>query len=395
MPLKRDVLPRGVEISFPARLDAAWDHVAAHGSIFMRRAYLEVLRAAAPDGFHVRTALVHREGRPAMAVLAQSFPFGLGAIVRADPEKAGPRRRDRVLFEMGRRALLERESAVVLCGNLYSWGLDGVAFAPGEDRAALWPCVAAVLEQVRRERDLRSVRTVFAIKEVPEDVAPELGGLAANGFRSLGLETDMVLDLPEAWGSFEDYLKALNSKYRKAAQGIVRDVEQAGLAVELLGAGDAERHGARLHALYRQVWERAEVKGAPLPRDYLPALAARLGEDFRCVGVRRGEILVGFVTIVRDRRTAVAYIVGFDYETNCAAPVYLRLLLATIPEALALGCRRISFGSTALEPKARLGARPRPAAAWMKHGSRLLAPLLERVLPLAMHEAAPERSPFR
>ncbi|HYC93361.1 MAG TPA: hypothetical protein VEO54_29410 [Thermoanaerobaculia bacterium] len=56
----------------------------------------------------------------------------------------------------------------------------------------------------------------------------------------------------------------------------------------------------------------------------------------------------------------------------------LRLLQAVVEDAIALRARCISFGRTALEPKARLGAGP--------HGLRCFVP--EPDLP-------PERNPFK
>ena len=70
------------------------------------------------------------------------------------------------------------------------------------------------------------------------------------------------------------------------------------------------------------------------------------------------------------------------------------LLHAVIGEALALGCRRISFGRTALEPKAGLGARPERMWLWVRHRNPVMNALLRKLLRAVPHGAAPERSPF-
>ena len=69
-----------------------------------------------------------------------------------------------------------------------------------------------------------------------------------------------------------------------------------------------------------------------------------------------GGRIVAFVTMIRDAETAVGYFLGYDPEINRTVPLYLRLLHAVVEEALRTGCRRVSFGRTALEPKARLCA---------------------------------------
>ncbi|MBK8269327.1 MAG: hypothetical protein IPK83_13885 [Planctomycetes bacterium] len=63
---------------------------------------------------------------------------------------------------------------------------------------------------------------------------------------------------------------------------------------------------------------------------------------------------------MKDGDTAVGYYLGYDKATNETVPVYFRLLHAVIADSIAMGCKRLSLGRTALEPKARLGARPVP-----------------------------------
>jgi hypothetical protein len=75
--------------------------------------------------------------------------------------------------------------------------------------------------------------------------------------------------------------------------------------------------------------------------------------------------------------------------------VYLGLLHAVIGEAIALGCRRISFGRTALEPKAGLGARPERMWLWARHRNPVMNVLIRRLLRAVPHGEAPERSPFK
>jgi hypothetical protein len=373
---------------------ATWDELTRCASIFMRRPYLTALRQTIPEGFGLHSALIHSGATAVAAVLGQTFPFNLGALIHPDEERVALRKRDRAVVAVGRKALLARESAVVLCGNLFSWGLDGVAFAPGADARALWPAVADCLELFRKAAGLRSMRTVLAIKEVPGEISADLAGIAEVGFRPLELEPDMVLSIPPEWRSLADYHQALNSKYRKSAVKIVKDVEAAGFGPEVVP--DPAALSETLHGLYLQVWARAKVQGASLSPAYVPQLAAQLGDDFRCVVLRApGQLPVGFVTLIRDSDTAVGYICGFDYEVNRETPIYLRLLQAAIAEGINLGCRRISFGSTALEPKSRLGARPVTNHAWMKHRFRLLGSVLKRLIPLARHEDAPVREPFR
>jgi hypothetical protein len=99
---------------------------------------------------------------------------------------------------------------------------------------------------------------------------------------------------------------------------------------------------------------------------------------------------------VRDGETAIGYYIGFDRTAAAEGlPIYLRLLHATVADAIAWRCTRLSLGRTALEPKAGLGARPEPMAVWVRHRVAPLNWILRGLLGAVPHAEAPERSPFK
>jgi hypothetical protein len=53
------------------------------------------------------------------------------------------------------------------------------------------------------------------------------------------------------------------------------------------------------------------------------------------------------------------------------------------------------LGRTALEPKARLGARPVATGVWLRHAHPLMNSLVGRTLGAVPHREAPERNPFK
>jgi len=144
-----------------------------------------------------------------------------------------------------------------------------------------------------------------------------------------------------------------------------------------------------------QVHGNARLRLVTIPAGYLPALAAIARDRFRCSVVEREGRLLGFVTTVQDHDTAVGYLIGFDRESSASIPIYLRLLHAVVSDALELGCQRISFGRTALEPKARLGAKPQSFRVWIRHRQPVLNLFVGNLLRSVSHEEPPERHPFK
>ena len=206
----------------------------------------------------------------------------------------------------------------------------------------------------------------------------------------------MVLEISAQWRNYDDYLASLTSKYRKQAKQIEKEVASAGCRVEEIGSEDVARHAEHLHALYLQTHRNARLRLVTLPVTFLPTLAARLGNDMLFTVVKQGEQLLGFVTTVRDGETAVGYYIGFDRKANADFPVYFRLLQAVVDHAIKLGCRRLSLGRTALEPKARLGARPEPLRIWIRHRIPMLNVVVRGLLhTISDHDEPPERNPFK
>lgn len=105
--------------------------------------------------------------------------------------------------------------------------------------------------------------------------------------------------------------------------------------------------------------------------------------------------MLGFVvTLLEDQDSAIAYHIGFDREVAAELPLYLRLLHVAVGDAIDAGARRVSFGRTALEPKAALGARPSPLHVWVRHRQPVLNRLMRALLGRIHHDEAPARNPL-
>jgi hypothetical protein len=124
-------------------------------------------------------------------------------------------------------------------------------------------------------------------------------------------------------------------------------------------------------------------------------LAEKFGRGFRCTVLKRQEEILGFVTTLKDGEAAVGYYIGFDGKANAEIPVYFRLLQALVEDAIQMGCREISLGRTALEPKARLEAKPVPFHVWIRHRVPVMNILVRSLMQTISHEEAPDRSPFK
>lgn len=390
--------PSGFDFALADRVDflngAAWDAVTARGSQFLQRKVLRVIEAHGPDNLVPRYALIFRGQQPVAAVAAQLVTVTNKHLLKE--ESGGGKNGNslqRVLTPAAKLATSQLNEPLLVAGNLMSWGFHGIAFAAGEDPAALWPGVAEALYRIRRAERLLGQTNLVLVKDLTTR-EQGLEALRRFSYRPMETEPNMVLALNPAWRTYDDYLAALDTKYRRNARELGKKLTAAGCVVESLP--DLTPHAARVHELYLEIQRNASVRLITLAESYLPQLALALADDFRCTVIRRGEEIVGFVTTIRDGETAIAYYIGFDRTAAAEGlPIYLRLLHATIADAIAWGCKSLSLGRTALEPKAGLGAKPEPMFVWMRHRVPTMNWIMRGLLGAVSHEEAPERNPFK
>lgn len=349
--------------------------------MFLSPRYLRVLEDAGPDNLRPCYALVFQDKEPVAAIAAQTVTVSM-ARLRKSSSANDP--------------LSRHEEKMLVCGNLLSWGMHGISFAPDVDHKPLWPAVAEAIYRLRRVNKLFGDTAFVMVKDIPDEYAADATALSRFSYRELETEPNMVLDISEKWKSYDDYLASLTSRYRKQSKQIEKEVTNAGCVVEEIRTEDIARQAEQIHALYLQTHKNARLRLVTLPVTFLPTLAERFGDDMRFTVLTKDGNLLGFVTTAKDGDTAVGYYIGFDRKANADIPIYFRLLQSVIGHAIALNCTRLSLGRTALEPKARLGARPDPMRIWIRHRIPMLNLIVRGLLhTIDDHEEPPERNPFK
>lgn len=388
---ERRAQPSGLDCVIADRVDFLnpqhWDALTAEASFFMGRDYRRLLECHSPQGMQQRYALVYRAGQPIVALAAQVLD------VHGDQLANLPASRVR------KKALRSLRARLLVCGSLVSSGFHGLAFARDEDPQVLWHGVADALYRIRRADRLHGQIDYVMIKDLDEARHADARPLCDFSYRPMRTEPDMAMAIRPQWKSFSDYLADLNSSYRSKARKVIKQVEDAGYRVER--NADARNHDARLHALYSDVEQRAATRLSALPPGYFAAIATLAGpQRLRCTLIRRVDDdsdagIAGFITTIRDGDRALGYYVGLDYAVNATVPLYLRLLQSLIEDAIEMGCAELSFGRTAAEPKAGLGAEAYPSHVWLRHRVPVVNAVLREIFSRVLPDAAPQRRPFK
>jgi len=358
-----------------------WQAVTAHDSLFLSPLYLQVLKTAGPENVRQRYALIFQDKAPVAAIAAQRVTVSIARLRRKS---------------LGNGRLNQLEEKMLVCGNLLSWGMHGISFAPNVDHEPLWPAIAEAIYRLRRVDKLFGDTAFVIVKDIPDAYVGAATALSRFSYRELETEPNMVLDISPHWKSYDDYLASLTSKYRKQAKQIEKEVAAAGGVVGEIKSDQIARDAEQLHVRYLQTHKNARLRLQRSQFLFLPTLADRLCNDMRFTILKRGDDLLGFVTTVKDGETAVGYYIGFDRKANTEIPIYFRLLQLAIGHVIDLGCKRLSLGHTALEPKVRLGARPDLMRIWIRHRIPMSKLIVRGLLhTIDAHEEPPERNPFK
>ena len=360
-----------------------WRAATDGGSVFHSAAYQRMFERVRPPNVEPRYALISDGDAPVAAVCLQ--------IVTIDHSHLGDMRRGRVLRRLGAKM----RTRVLVCGNLLVYGLHGVSIAAGADRAKVWQAVSEVIYRVRRAEKLAGSTDIVLLKDFDTAARQDSAVLRKLSYGAVETEPNMVLAVNPAWRSHDDYLKSLSSKFRSDIRNrVFKRFDDAGCTLEFLE--DVTPHATDLQHLYLQVHGNAGLRPFTVPAGYWSELAELAGANASVHVARRGGNIIGFIVTVLDGETALAYHIGFDRQVaGEGVPVYLRLLHASLARAIERGARRVSFGRTALEPKARLGCKPEATIVWARHRHPFLNQLLQPMLKLVEHDEAPEVEPFK
>ena len=372
-----------------------WQQLTGQSGFFMSYDYFVAMEQVLPLNLSARYALIFDgHGKEAEPVAAMYMQLADISLAQARPEKAAGENNgwSNPLDQFAQNT----RQRVLTCGNLLTFGQHGIAFADNADPKLAWHGVAEVLYRVRQAEKLAGKTHFVMIKDLHAPFIEQAKQLENLSYRYVETEPNMVLTLDANWKTYDDYLASLASKYRgNIRNGILKPMEEAGCTVESLT--DMTPVQERLFELYKMVQVNADFRPFELLPEYFSALQQVAGERFRCSVVKQNGQLLGFLISVADGDTAIAYHIGFDRAAATAGelPLYLRLLHAAIADGISLGCKRISYGRTALEPKASLGAKPETFGILVRHRQPVLNKLMKRLLLGMEHDDAPERNPFK
>ncbi len=364
---------------------------------FLKSRYLGLLERHPPRGMRFTYAVFFHGEDPVGVAYFQISHFRPDRSIRQDDSED---RYPCIIRAMGRYlkqfVASQFDHNLLVCGNLLLTGEHGFWF--DSSRVDTQTGFRLLLEAVQHvhsqwERLGLFIDGIF-IKDIEPRHLPKTSVFIEHKFRKFTFHPNMVLFLDPTWETFDDYLAALQSKYRVRARRAFKAA--ASLEVKALDLDFVRRHSDKLFQLYLAVMDNASFNMVVLHERYLVAMKETYGEDFQVTGYFEGGELVGFCTTLLNGEELEAHFLGFDETVNRQHQLYLNMLYHMIEQAISKRCKRLVYARTAMEIKSSVGAVPIDMLCFIK----ATHPVTNKILPHLIKYLQPpddwvQRHPFR
>jgi hypothetical protein len=273
---------------------------------------------------------------------------------------------------------------ILICGNAFASGENGFLFnreISNED--ALNALNSAVDEIHSIEKQKNKKIAVTLIKDFWPESFESLAFLKEKGCSEIDIDVNMVLTLDDKWHTFEDYLAAMNSKFRTKAKQVLK--KSSALEIVNFDIETITNRLSQIDELYNTIVDRANFSFGRLNAQTLLNVKEALGDDFLFKGYYLNEKLIGFSTATAFDDVLDGNFIGLDYDFNQEYSVYQRILYDFVEHAVSINAKYVKIGRTAEEIKSGIGALPVNMKFYAKHRNKvtnaLLKPFVSKLKP--------------
>lgn len=213
-------------------------------------------------------------------------------------------------------------------------------------------------------------------------------------YTTLSVQPNMVIKIKPTWGTFNDYLNDMRSKYRTRVHRAFKKME--GVEYVEFTKEDIHKYQKEIYQLYQNVLANAEFTPYELPQNYFYSMKNCLADDLKFyAGFLNGK-LVCFYTLIHNKKDLEAGFLGYDSELQHDKQLYLNMLYKIIDYGIQHQFNTIILSRSALEIKSSVGAEPIESYGFLKHNN----PILNKGIKVLFNKFyTPEewtpRSPFK
>ena len=355
-----------------------WNACNAKQDVFLSSDYLTALELAPPSKMQFRYVIFSKGATPTAIAYFQILE--LGHQLHRTARDLLPATRKPALAALHDRLVGHLSHRVLVCGNALLSGEHGYAAAAADERQVLH-AIAEAAYAIKKAARFRIAATL--VKDFADRCDHPTDVFAQFGYHPVDAGPNLIVPIRETWRTFDGYLKAMKSKYRRKVADAVK--KGAKIQRRSLGLEEIIQRKSELYALYAAVVDQAKFRPFFLSPDFFVELKRGLGDRFVCDAYLDGPTLVGFTTRIFNGREMEGYAHGVDYALNKSFELYQNFMLDDIRAGIAAGCTRINTGRTSIAMKSSVGAVPETMKCYLrfsgKLSNQLIKPLLQLIKP--------------
>lgn len=357
-----------------------WDPLARDHSIYSSRKYLKSVEEGMKTDFEFRYVLFLEDGLPIGISLYQILESRSELLSRFNSKYLA-------WFDFVKLKYL-------INGSVFYSGHEGFYFKKeGIEINEVVNLVSNVSKFILNKEKRRRSVNVIVVKEFTDFQRIDESNINDYKYYKFHLEPNMVLNLKAEWNTYDDYLGAMNKKFRSKSK--VTDKKSIQIRSKCLSSNEILEQGQIIHKLYKNVYDRAEFKLGLMSLEMVAKLKENLGDKYVFKAYFLEEKIVAFATaFVYDERLDANYI-GIDYELNREHSLYHRILYDYVRLGFEHKTKQVSFGRTASEIKSRLGAIPLESVSYVHLRNPLAHSIFGRFVSRIKPKSFDQRNPFK
>lgn len=364
-----------------------WELVTEDASIYLSYAYLTALENGMDDDMSFRYLIFYdKDQNPQVGTVLQIVSFRTAELLQKRIPKALT---NKVHFVLPEQSALK----LMICGNLFACGETGFAHRFSIQKTTALALVSNAISEMYTENNGEGKISFALFKEFWPETIPISDALKKEAFKDFYIDVNMVVRIAPEWQSFEDYLNAMNTKYRTRAKNVLKKSEI--LEKRDFSAIDIQTHLTEITLLYKQVLSKVDYHLGELKAKTFVSFKQALGEDFVFSGYFSEGQLIGFSTAFISKDFVDANFIGIDYEYLKKYKLYQRILYDYVDLAIVCSTESLRLGRTAETIKSGVGAKPVAMKLYTRHRNCISTELMGPVLSSIKQKEYEIRTPFK
>jgi hypothetical protein len=366
--------------------EAEWNKVVPESKGLMRHPYLKAIENSANENQQSRYALMYKNNVPVAAAIFN--------IVLLTGENFGSIKDELGHLERLTNSLKDKTKIrVLVCGHTHISGDHGFVYSSAITDNEAYHALADACYRIRRAEKLRGKIDLQLIKDFYEDENKTSKQLKLFKYHEFKVDPNMILKIRPEWNSFDDYLGAMNTKYRKKALSVIK--QGAELERRSLTEEEIKENYDVIQALYFNVANKAKVRINLFDTAYFIQLKKNLDDAFNFIAYYHDGEMVAFSTIIFWGDNCEAHAIGLNYDLNNELALYQNMLYDFVKTTFENKKSQLILGRTAMEMKSNIGAEPFDMYCYIRHSGPLLNRAVKPIFNYIKQTEWTQRNPFK